>query len=63
MECSRLRVKDIDFDRSQLTVRDGKGEKDRTTMLPDQLKEQLAEHLKQVKVIHERDLENGIGEV
>jgi len=63
MECSRLRVKDIDFDRSQLTVRDGKGEKDQTTMLPDKLKEQLAEHLKQVKVIHERDIGNGIGEV
>ena len=48
MECLRLRVMDVEFNRNQVTVRDGKGHKDRTTMLPIQLKPQLAEHLKKV---------------
>ena len=45
MECLRLRIKDIDFDRNQLIVRDGKGNKDRNTMLPDTLKADLKKHL------------------
>jgi len=63
MECMRLRVKDIDFDRKQITVRDGKGQKDRVTVLPEQMIKPLAEHLKKVRRIHEKDLANGFGEV
>lgn len=63
MECLRLRVKDMDFTYGQLTVRDGKGEKDRITMLPSRLREPLGRHLQKVKVIHEEDLVAGYGEV
>lgn len=63
MECLRLRVKDIDFSYSQLTVRDGKGEKDRPTLLPAKLKEPLMRHLHGVKLMHEADLTAGYGEV
>jgi integron integrase len=63
MECIRLRVKDIDFERNQVIVRDGKGKKDRSTMLPEQLKPLLSEHLKRTKIIHEQDLKKGLGEV
>lgn len=63
MECVRLRVKDIDFVRNQITVRDGKGGKDRVTMLPRRLKEPLRTHLERMKVRHERDMEEGFGHV
>ena len=63
MECLRLRVKDVDFTSSQLTIRDGKGEKDRVTMLPGKLKQPLMRHLRKVRVIHEEDLAAGYGEV
>jgi integron integrase len=63
MECLRLRVKDLDFSYEQLTVRDGKGEKDRITMLPAKLKHPLLRHLKKVKLIHGEDLIAGCGEV
>ena len=63
MECARLRVKDVDLDRHQLVVRDGKGAKDRVTMLPASLKLQLEEHLRRVKLLHERDVAAGGGEV
>lgn len=63
MECLRLRVKDIDFTYQQLTIKDGKGEKDRITLLPGKLKEPLTRHLKKVKVLHEEDLAAGYGEV
>lgn len=63
MECVRLRVKDIDFDRSQVIIRDGKGMKDRMTMLPEQLRPFLLEHLGRVKTMHERDVQKGLGEV
>ena len=59
MECLRLRVQDIDFMRNEITVRDGKGAKDRVTMLPESLKKPLEEHLKLVKAIHEKDLREG----
>jgi integron integrase len=59
MECHRLRVKDIDFDYKQITVRDGKGHKDRITMLPESLIEPLQEHLKLVRQIPEIDLRDG----
>src|SRR5438093_146595 len=63
MECVRLRVKDVDFEQNQLTVREGKGFKDRVTMLPGSLKQALAEHLKRVKLLHEKDLASGNGRV
>ena len=63
MECLRLRVQDIDFSRNEILVRGGKGGKDRVTMLPESLKAPLHDHLKKVKVIHERDLSDGWGRV
>jgi integron integrase len=63
MECLRLRVQDIDFERNEITVRDGKGSKDRRTMLPESLKSPLREHLRKVKAMHERDLRDGWGRV
>ena len=63
MECLRLRVKDVDFGYSQILIRDGKGEKDRITMLPGRLTELLQTHLQKVKQLHDRDLREGFGEV
>jgi integron integrase len=63
MECLRLRVKAIDFGNHQIIVRDGKGEKDRATMLPDALIPDLQMHLETVRVIHQQDLKAGYGEV
>jgi integron integrase len=63
MECLRLRVKDIDLTCGQVTVRDGKGEKDRITMLPSKLKQALMRHLQKVRVIHAEDMAAGYGEV
>ncbi len=63
MECLRLRVQDLDFSRNEILVRDGKGAKDRITMLPESLKAPLQEHLKHVRAIHERDLADGWGRV
>jgi len=63
MEGLRLRVKDIEFDQRQIVVRDGKGFKDRITVLPDALVGPLKHHLARVRRIHERDLANGHGQV
>jgi integron integrase len=63
MECLRLRVQDIDFERNEILVRDGKGAKDRMTMLPESLKSPLQVHLRRVKTIHEKDLADGWGRV
>jgi len=63
MECLRLRVKDLDFNYRQITVRDGKGFKDRRTILPESLIEFLKSHLQLVKNIHLRDLADGYGNV
>jgi integron integrase len=63
MELARLRVKDIDFSSGLLFVRDSKGDKDRTTMLPESLTVSLRSHLEGVKAIHEKDLASGYGEV
>lgn len=62
-ECLRLRVKDIDFEYSQVWVRDGKGQKDRTTVLPVVTKDKLKEQIQRVKLIHKRDLQKGFGKV
>jgi len=63
MECLRLRVQDIDFSRNEILVRDGKGAKDRITMLPESLKKPLGDHLKQVKSVHDKDIAEGWGRV
>ena len=59
MECLRLRVKDVDLGYRQVLVRDGKGEKDRVTMLPEKLVAPLTAHLARVKSLHARDLAQG----
>ena len=62
-ECLRLRVKDVDFGYRQITVRNGKGAKDRFTILPEKLIEPLGVHLKKTKNLHEQDLRAGLGRV
>jgi len=63
MECLRLRVKDIDFGNRQIIVRDGKGEDDRTTILPESLISALQRQIQTVQRIHRTDLQDGFGEV
>ncbi|HEV7858183.1 MAG TPA: integron integrase [Pyrinomonadaceae bacterium] len=63
MECVRLRVKDVDFGYQQVIVRNGKGEKDRRTILPDILIELLSRQLEHVKRLHEEDVRQGYGNV
>ena len=63
MEALRLRVKDLDFERGELTVRDGKGSKDRRTMLPLGVGERLRVQLRKVRLLHEKDLAEGYGSV
>ena len=62
-ECLRLRVKDIDFERHEITVRAGKGDKDRRTMLPRSLDDALAAQLERARWVHRRDLADGWGGV
>jgi integron integrase len=63
MECLRLRVQDLDFERNMIYVRAAKGGKDRTTMLPAQIKQALQAHVEDVKQLHDQDLVEGFGEV
>jgi len=63
MEALRLRVKDIDFTLNEITVREGKGDKDRVTVLPQTLKHSLTQHLQRVKLLHQKDLREGYGSV
>ena len=63
MECLRLRVKDVDFARCEILVREGKGFKDRVTILPSSLVQMLKQHLERVKVLHGEDLTKGFGDV
>ncbi|HEY7314883.1 MAG TPA: integron integrase [Gemmataceae bacterium] len=63
MECCRLRVKDVDFVRLQIVVRQGKGDKDRIVMLPLGVRERLAEQVRQRQLLHQRDLARGLGRV
>jgi len=62
-ECLNLRVKDVDFEGRLLLVRDGKGRKDRSTILPTRVIDPLRAHLDRVKRLHEGDLGAGLGEV
>ena len=63
LECLRLRVKDVDVAASEITVRSGKGDKDRRTMLPQIVKDDLSRHLVSIRALHQRDLANGGGRV
>jgi integron integrase len=63
LECLRLRVKDVDFTVNQILVRQGKGNKDRVTMLPVSVKAPLVAHLEGVRQLHQRDVEQGYGKV
>ncbi len=63
LECLRLRVKDVDLEAFQITVRDGKGQKDRVTMFPRRLVPAVQRHLERVRLLHEEDLEAGYGAV
>src|SRR2546428_7819772 len=61
LECCRLRIKDVDFAMNQITIHDGKGGKDRMTMLPGTVKAHLAKHIERVRALHQRDLRQGAG--
>ena len=63
LELLRLRVKDVDFVRREILIRDGKGAKDRVTMLPDRVALPVREHLERVQAMHARDLKAGYGSV
>lgn len=63
MECLRLRIKDVDFENDLLIIRSGKGEKDRSLMIPGKIREELAKHITSVKEFHDQDLKMGYGEV
>ncbi|CAN5807973.1 integron integrase [soil metagenome] len=63
LECARLRVKDVDLDRREIVVRDGKGRKDRVTLLPESLRAPLGEDIERVRRQHQRDLALGLGSI
>lgn len=63
MECVRLRVKDVDFERRQITVRDGKGAKDRQVPLPDSVRDRLKTVVERVRILHSQDVAEGRGAV
>lgn len=62
-EALSLRIQDLDFGRNEILIRNGKGAKDRVTMLPAAIREELQRHLTTVKAIHDKDLEDGYGRV
>ncbi len=63
MECLRLRVKDVDFERTEICVRNGKGGKDRRVPLPKRLRESLSDRLQRVRIVHGQDVADGHGRV
>lgn len=63
LEALRLRVKDVDFTRREIIVRDGKGQKDRVTMLPMRVVEPLRQHLNKVQRLHQDDLAEGLAKL
>ena len=62
-ECVRLRIKDLDFERSTLLLRSSKGDKDRMTIMPERIKTDLQEHLEWVRTVYEKDVESGLAGV
>ncbi|ARN22316.1 integron integrase [Piscinibacter gummiphilus] len=63
LECLRLRVKDIEFNRREIIVREGKGHKDRVTVLPDNLVQPMRDQLSRTQALHRKDLSEGFGQV
>jgi len=63
IEGLRLRVKDVELAGGRIVVREGKGDKDRVTVLPEVLRDELRAHLQRVKLLHEQDLAEGFGRV
>jgi integron integrase len=63
LESLRLRIKDIDFEGNEIVIREGKGDKDRRTMLPSAIRPDLAAHIERVRTLHSKDLEAGYGRV
>jgi integron integrase len=63
LECCRLRIKDVDFDRGQIVVREGKGDKDRAAPLPQALRDELRRQVERVRQLHARDVARGHGRV
>ena len=63
LECARLRIKDLDFDRNEITIHDGKGRNDRVTVFPTRLTKPLRRHLEHIRAQHARDLASGAGSV
>jgi len=63
LEGLRLRVKDLDFQQNEILIREGKGNKDRRTMLPEGVKPELLSHLEKVRILHQKDIERGFGSV
>lgn len=63
LEALRMRVKDLDFERAEITVREGKGDKDRVTTMPRAVVKHLQDHLQRVKAIHQQDVDDGYGRV
>ncbi len=61
LECLSLRVKDLDFERGEVSIRRGKGAKGRVTVFPERAREELAAHLEEVKALHASDLRGGAG--
>jgi integrase len=59
-ECLRLRIQDVDIQRGIVTVRSGKGDKDRTTIFPDRLKDDLTAHLSEVREVHNKDRDQNV---
>jgi integron integrase len=63
LECLRLRIQDLDFDLGNITIRNGKGRKDRTALLPDACRQSIRDHLVHVRELHGKDLADGFGRV
>ncbi|MDI6744300.1 MAG: integron integrase [Thermodesulfovibrionales bacterium] len=62
-ECLQLRIKDVDFEQSLVIIRSGKGDKDRRTVLPEAVKDELVKHINGIRVIHEKDRKAGVNGV
>jgi site-specific recombinase XerD len=63
MECIRVRIQDVDFGQNQLYVRGGKGGKDRVSLFPQELMDDLCRHIERVKILHRQDVAEGFGSV